>query len=284
MVSREPVHLPHLELHVRHRQGADVVELQRLRMLGALVAHRADQPRTSLAGQREHREEVGLVEIDMQLAIDRRAFRLDVGDVEHLPIGPARKRRADRRTHHRAGAVAAGDVVSLAVFLLPVCIAQLGGDAAQSVAEADQLDLPLDRDPEGLQPLDQQLLMLVLREYLQERIGRHAFADGLERDPCLFLAPDPEVNRRRLVAACDNLVREVELTVELQRAGLDGQGARGGPGPVELVHDADAHAELGKPQRQYEPGRAGADDQHLTTGHGFSSLWMSSPFSAARAC
>ncbi len=92
------------------RPVADIFELQRVGVGGALVAHRADQPRPALAGQREDAEEIGLVEIDMQFAIDGGPGRLDVGDVEDLPIGAARKAGADGLAHDRAGAVAAGDV------------------------------------------------------------------------------------------------------------------------------------------------------------------------------
>ncbi len=41
-------------------------------MLGAFVAYRADQSCTSFSRQRKYAKEVGLLEIDMQLPIDRR--------------------------------------------------------------------------------------------------------------------------------------------------------------------------------------------------------------------
>ena len=37
--------------------------------VGALAAHRPDQARPSLPGQREDAEEIGLVEVDVQFAI-----------------------------------------------------------------------------------------------------------------------------------------------------------------------------------------------------------------------
>ena len=59
------------------------------------------------------------------------------------------------------------------------------------VGEADQFGPALDRDAERLQPLDQQPLMLVLREDLQEGIGRQVRADGLERQARRRLRPSP---------------------------------------------------------------------------------------------
>ena len=70
-VSRKPVHPVDLQLQVLDRAGADVLELQGFGMLGAFVPHCADQPRATFAGQREEREEVGFVQVDVQLAIDR---------------------------------------------------------------------------------------------------------------------------------------------------------------------------------------------------------------------
>ena len=51
--------------------AADILEFERVGVIGAFVAHRPDQAGASLAGERKHGEEVGLVEIDMQLAVDR---------------------------------------------------------------------------------------------------------------------------------------------------------------------------------------------------------------------
>jgi hypothetical protein len=59
--------------------------------------------------------------------------------------------------------------------------AQASRDAVFAVGEADQFGLPLDRDAEAAQPFDQQPLVLVLREDVQERVGRQTRADAFER-------------------------------------------------------------------------------------------------------
>src|SRR3977135_932951 len=71
-ISREPTDLLHLHLHVLDRAVADILEFQGLGVLCALVAHRADRPSMAFTLQREDREEVGFVQIDMQLAIEGR--------------------------------------------------------------------------------------------------------------------------------------------------------------------------------------------------------------------
>ena len=68
------------------------------------------------------------------------------------------------------------------------------------ISEAHQFGPALDRDAERLQPLDQQPLMLVLREDLQERIGRQVRADGLERQARRRFALHPQIDRGNLVA------------------------------------------------------------------------------------
>ncbi len=62
------------------------------------------------------------------------------------------------------------------------------------LGEAQQLGLPLDMDAERFEPLDQELLVLVLRKDLHERVGRQPLADVFERDAGLSLALDPEIS------------------------------------------------------------------------------------------
>ena len=75
VVGGEPVDLLHREPEVLDRTLADVLESEARCALGALIAHRADQPCPARAGEREHAEEIRLVQVDVQLAVDRRARR-----------------------------------------------------------------------------------------------------------------------------------------------------------------------------------------------------------------
>jgi hypothetical protein len=96
-----------------------VLEFQCIGPVRALVAHGTDQAGSPLPGQGEDRQDIGLVEIGVQLAIDRRAGRFDIGDIEELAIGASGKVRADRLARGRADAVTAGNVARLAAFLRP---------------------------------------------------------------------------------------------------------------------------------------------------------------------
>src|SRR5271166_2585648 len=95
-IRREPIHLVDLNLEVIDRAATDVLEPERIGVVGALVPHGSDQTRPAFAGQGEDGKEVGFVEVDVQLAVDRGTGRLDVGDVKDLAIGPAAKAGAER--------------------------------------------------------------------------------------------------------------------------------------------------------------------------------------------
>ena len=267
VVGREPIHLIDLDLEVIDRPAADILEFQRIGMIGALVPHRSDQTSAAFAGQRKDGKEVGFVEVDVQFAVDRGAGRLDVGDIEELAIGPAGKAGAEGLAHQRARAVAAGDVGCLAVLFLPVGSAEAGGDATALVGKAHQLRSSLDRDAELLQPLDQQPLVLVLREDFEKGIGGQILADGLEGKPRRRFALHPQIDRGNLVAVLHHELGEVELPVEFEGTRLNRQSTRGRAGLRRLVDDAHLDAELGQPQRQDEAGRAGADDQNVAVHH-----------------
>src|ERR1700756_2043685 len=140
-------------------------------MIGSLVAHGSDKARSTLPGKGKDRQEIGLVEIDVQFAVERSAGGFNIGNIEELPIGATRKARTDRLAHEGTRPVTAGDVDSLAGFLPALWSVKAGNHALALVREAGQFGPALDRDAERLQPLAQQSLMLVLREDLQERIG-----------------------------------------------------------------------------------------------------------------
>src|SRR2546421_1004826 len=106
----------------------------------------------------------------MQLAIERSAGGLDVRDIEEMAVGAARKAGADCFPDSRTRAIAARDVACLTIALLAVRAAQPRQHAVLAIGEADQLGPPLDRDAEGLQPLDQQPLVLALGKDRQERV------------------------------------------------------------------------------------------------------------------
>src|SRR5262249_58803714 len=79
-IGREPVDFLDFDLEIVDDPPADVLEFERISMPSAFTSHRADQPRASCPGQRKYREEVGLLEIGMEFAVDRWAGGLDIRD------------------------------------------------------------------------------------------------------------------------------------------------------------------------------------------------------------
>ena len=149
-------------------------------MVGALVPHRADQSRPPLSREREHGQEIGLFEIDVQLSIDRRAFGLNVGDIENLSIGAPGKACIDDPPHERAGAVAPRNIGCRTCLLGAAGSAKTRRRKGAAVLQGDKLETALDCEAHSFQSLDEQPLMLVLRKDMEKRIGRQILADGLE--------------------------------------------------------------------------------------------------------
>ncbi|MNZ78102.1 hypothetical protein D3C78_966660 [compost metagenome] len=247
--------------------AADILEAQGLGVFGALVAHRADQARATRVCQREHGEEVRLVEIHMQFAVECRAAGLHVGDVENLLVSPAGKPGIQGLAHNRPGTVASGQITGLADFLLAVGQLQRGRDAVCGLLEACQFSVAFHRNAEGLQALDQQPFVFVLREYLEKRVRCQALADPGQRQACHGLTLDPEVAGLYLMAVLHHSLVQSELAIQLQRPCLDGQRPGRGAGGGGFVDDPHAHAEFAQPQRQDQPGGAGTDDQHVAAVH-----------------
>src|SRR5262249_17907780 len=88
-----------------------------------------------------------------------------------------------------------------------------------------------------------------------------------EHQPRRGLALDPEIDGRHPVPARDHLLGEIELPIELERARLHRERARGGARLGGLVDDADFDARLGKPQRKHAAGWSRADDQNFGLYH-----------------
>jgi len=232
-------------------------------VVGARIAYRADEPRAPGAGQREHGEEVRLVEVDVQLAVDRWAAALDVGHVEDLPVGTPRKAGAERLAHQRARPVAAGEIACGAALLHTRGGAQPRHELLALLGEADKLGAPLDADAERREPLEQQPLVFVLGKDLEESIARQVRADGLEGDTRRALTERPQVDRGHLVAVLDHRLRQVQLLIQFEGACLHRERARGGTRFRGAIDDAHLDTETREPQGQHQSRRAGAGDQHL---------------------
>jgi hypothetical protein len=262
-IAREPVHLLDFNFQMVDRAVADIGELQRGVVVAVGFPHHADQPHTFLQRERKDRQKIGFIEIDMEFAIDRRPGTIDIGDIESLLVSASRKSRFHGLAHGGMGAVAPGDVERLALLLRTIGALQLGGDMTAGFAEAGQFGLPLDRNAQFAEPLDQQLFMLVLRKDHQERVRRQIAADVGEVEMGLRLAPGPKVDGRHLVAALDHAPVDVKLTIEFERARLHRKGARGRAGLLVPVDNAHPDPEPCQPQRQNQAGRAGARNQHI---------------------
>ena len=110
------------------------------------LSHSADETHTSVVFQREDGQEVRRVQPDVHLAVHHRSARLDVGDIEEMVVGAARKtdRTAPRARAERAPSQPAtiGGLARLVAVRRHASSAR--DDAAAVLLEPEQLRLPLD--------------------------------------------------------------------------------------------------------------------------------------------
>ena len=144
---------------------------------------------------------------------------------------------------------------------------KLGDDMAPLISVTDKLRPSVDRNPHRLEAFDKQAFVFVLREDAQIGVRGQADADLLEVYARLAFAARPKIDCGNFTRSCDNGVGEIELPVKLERAGLNGERARGRARLGGLVHDSRPHPELGQPQGEDKPGRTGADHQNVTSFH-----------------
>src|SRR6516162_9514873 len=109
--------------------------------------------------------------------------------------------------------------------------------------------------------------MLVLREDMQERIGRQVRADTLEGQARRRFALHPQIDRRNLVAEFEHGIGQIELAVEFERPRLNRQRPRSRAGLWHLVDNADLYSKPRQPERQDQSSGTGANDQDITLLH-----------------
>ena len=190
---------PYPFLHIFPQDQHERLLIDRLEAVGVSVERRTELVGFTDEGERviarlqgsEGREEIGLVKVDMEFAVERAAGGFNIGDIEKLTVTASRKACADRLAHSRAGAVTASDVARLAGFLPALRPLKAGNHPLAFVTEADQFGAALDRDADCFQSIDQQPLMLVLWEDVQKRIRREVRADALEGQARRRFALDP---------------------------------------------------------------------------------------------
>ena len=77
-------------------------------------------------------------------------------------------------------------------------------------------------------------------------------------------AGHPEIDGGHLPSALDDRVREADLAVQLERACLHGERARGRSRLRRLVDDSHADTQPRQPQRQHQARRSCADDEDVS--------------------
>src|SRR5260221_3691235 len=159
-------------------------------------------------------------------------------------------------------AVAAGDPAAVDA-LEAVVRRELCAQALAVVLEGHELGVAFHRHAELVERLDEQHLLLVLREDQHVREGAFALADVADLDAPGMLAARPQVHGGEGEAACERRAIDAELAVELESARVHDQGARRGARRGGLVDDAKVHAEPSQPEGEHQPRGSRADYQDI---------------------
>ena len=141
-----------------------------------------------------------------------------------MGVSAAREADAQDIAHRGMGSVAPGEIRRFARLLGPVRPPQAGPHALAVILEAEELGPALDLDPRLAQPVDQEPLVLVLREDHQVRERTQALPHRAEADTGGFPAPHPQVCGRELQSLIDHRLGQADLPVELERPRVDHQG------------------------------------------------------------
>src|SRR5580658_3913544 len=226
-IGRKPVDPADIDLEILNHLVADIVPSQVASLLRRLIAHSANKARAALLLEREHGDEIGAIEGDMDLAVDHVAGSFHIGHVKGVLIGAAGKTDAERLANHGARAIAACDISGPAGLLRSVCLAETGVDRAWRGFEAEQLNTALDSDARAGELGGEQTFVLVLREDERKpeeaEVGAHALKGGVSRAP----AAHPQVDRRHPAPGAGDSVRDAELAIKLKSPVLHGKRARG---------------------------------------------------------
>ncbi len=124
---------------------AHILEAQILRVIRPRIAHGTDQACPSLAGKREDRQKVGFIQVNVQLTVECRAARLNVGHIEDLPVGAAGKPRPECLANQRARPVTTGEIGRLANLLASLGAAKMCHHTIGFLVVRDELRTALHR-------------------------------------------------------------------------------------------------------------------------------------------
>src|SRR2546430_2841849 len=182
-------------------------------------------------------------------------------------VGPSRKAGMQGLADDGARAIAAREEGSFAGFIATVRVLQLDRHPVASLLEAEDLGWSFYLDAVFPQPLDEKPLVLILRENQHVGIRAQSGTDIAQGNPCSLAAAHPQVYCCESERLPDDTFGDTDLAVQLHRAGMKHQCARGSPRFGHLVDDAHAHTQSLEPKRQNKAGRSGTGDQDIGVRH-----------------
>src|SRR6516165_8887955 len=164
VVGGEPVHALDVDAHPLNDPLAYIVPRQALMLAFDFLSDGADKPGAALIFKRKDRQEIGRIQGDVQLAVHCCSVRFYVGNIEEVRIYPARKANPKRFAHRRSRAVTPGKVACPAGQRASIWSPKVREYVILTRLKVHEFGTALDLDAGLCQAIDQQALVLVLRE------------------------------------------------------------------------------------------------------------------------
>jgi hypothetical protein len=263
-VRREPTACPErkarpgLAAHVRHDGvEGEIVPAAQLRRQDP------DDAPMVLAVHGKEQVEAFLPQVDVELVLHHVADGDRVGDEEHVLVRRAGKRDAADLAHRAARPVAAREPGRRDRARRAVGLPQLRDHAIGVLLERGKLGVPLHADPEFVETIAQDALVVVLAQHEDEGKRALALAHVADGNARRQAALRPQVRALGALAERERAVDHTELGVDLQRARLHADRARLLRGSGVPVDDQHAHAAPRELIGEHEAGGAGAHDRNV---------------------
>jgi len=234
------------------------------RVVLVVLAHGEDAPGRFL--ERKHRDGAAAVPPDVDALMVEIAVDLDVAEQVGLRLGVAFEFDAERAAHEAAGAIGADHVHGAQRLGAAVMGAQLGGDAAVVLFEADEFDAAFHCQAEFGGTRRENGFGDALRQQQRVGVGAVDAVADLERGQLPFAVADPQ--RVQAGAGGDELVDDAEPGECFEAAAPDGERLRDGGRHRGAVDQAHRNAVAAQGDGQRQAGRAGAADQNGQVGGG----------------
>jgi hypothetical protein len=243
LVSREPVHLVHVELELRVFPDLllDFVKRDLAFDLIRVFGKHTNNPITIFAGHRKESRGPVFGETSRQHVVREVPLELNVGDIEQTFQRAAFKSQAQAVAYGTLRAIARHEILRLNRLLFAACVNESARHSRPpciiALRKVRKRCLPAHVLTVGFNKVVQQMLVLALFDDQQVRKRTFTFAERRQRHFCLRLTSFQKSNSVCNQSLVHQALCEIDLLVDLERSCLDANRFRVGRDAFSFVDD-----------------------------------------------